>query len=139
MTEDIRWIQRFDNFKRSLKQLDNAIALMAERDLSELEEQGVIQAFEYNYELAWNILKDFYEYQGEQNIQGSRDAIKVAFRRGLISDADVWLKMIKSRVLTVHTYNEDVTQKILEDIIHKYYPEFVALRNRLTQHMEQYD
>ena len=139
MTEDIRWIQRFENFKRSLKQLDNAIALMAERDLSELEEQGVIQAFEYNYELAWNILKDFYEYQGEQNIQGSRDAIKVAFRRGLITDADVWLKMIKSRVLTVHTYNEDVTQKILEDIIHKYYPEFVALRDRLTQHMKQYD
>ena len=139
MTDDIRWIQRFDNFKRSLKQLDSAMALMAERDLSELEEQGVIQAFEYNYELAWNILKDFYEYQGEQNIQGSRDAIKVAFRRGLITDADVWLKMIKSRVLTVHTYNEDVTQKILEDIIHKYYPEFVALRDRLTQHMEQYD
>jgi nucleotidyltransferase substrate binding protein (TIGR01987 family) len=139
MTEDIRWIQRFDNFKRSLKQLDNAMALMAERDLSELEQQGVIQAFEYNYELAWNILKDFYEYQGEQDIQGSRDAIKVAFRRGLIADADVWFKMIKSRGLTVHTYNEDVTQKILEDIIHKYYPEFVALRDRLTQHMEHHD
>ena len=139
MTEDIRWIQRFDNFKRSLKQLDSAMALMAERDLSELEEQGVIQAFEYNYELAWNILKDFYEYQGEQNIQGSRDAIKVAFRRGLIADADVWMKMIKSRTLTVHTYNEDVTQIILEDIIHKYYPEFVALRDRLTAQMEHHD
>ena len=68
--------------------------------------------FECNYELAWNILKDFYEYQGEQNIQGSPDAIKVAFRRGLISDADVWMKMIKSRTLTVHTYNEDVTQML---------------------------
>lgn len=136
MTEDIRWIQRFDNFKRSMRQLDNAIALMAERDLSELEQQGVIQAFEYNYELAWNVLKDFYEYQGEQDIQGSRDAIKVAFRRGLIADGDVWLKMIKSRTLTTHTYNEEVTQKILEDVVHKYYPEFVALRDKLTQYLD---
>lgn len=136
MTEDIRWIQRFDNFKRSMKQLDNAIALMAERDLSELEQQGVVQAFEYNYELAWNILKDFYEHQGELGIQGSRDAIKVAFRRGLIANGDVWLKMIKSRGLTVHTYNEDVTQEILEDIVNLFYPEFVALRENLTRYLE---
>ena len=85
MTEDIRWIQRFDNFKRALKQLDFVMALIAQRELSELEEQGVIQAFEYNYELAWNVLKDFYEHQGEQGIQGSRDAIRTAFRRGLCS------------------------------------------------------
>jgi hypothetical protein len=59
MTEDIRWVQRFDNFKRAMKQLDNVMTLIGERELSELEEQGVIQAFEYNYELAWNVLKDF--------------------------------------------------------------------------------
>lgn len=63
MTHDIRWIQRFDNFQRSMKQLDNAMALLEERDLSELEMQGMIQAFEYNYELAWNVIKDFYLYQ----------------------------------------------------------------------------
>lgn len=139
MTEDIRWIQRFDNFKRSLRQLDSAIALIKERELSELEQQGVIQAFEYNYELAWNVLKDFYEYQGEQDIQGSRDAIKVAYRRGLIANGDVWLKMIKSRGLTVHTYNEEITQQILEEIFHQYYPEFVALRDRLTRHQENHE
>ncbi|MBT1070927.1 nucleotidyltransferase substrate binding protein [Pelotalea chapellei] len=139
MTEDIRWMQRFDNFKKSLKQLDNAIALMAERDLNDLEQQGVIQAFEYNYELAWNTLKDFYEYQGEQNIQGSRDAIRVAFKRGMIANGDVWMKMIKSRGLTVHTYNEEVTLQILEDIIYRYYPEFVALREKLTQLMAHHD
>jgi DNA-binding HxlR family transcriptional regulator len=73
MTEDIRWKQRFDNFKRSLKQLDDAMMIIAERELNDLEKQGVIQAFEYNYELAWNVMKDFYEHQGEHNIQGSRD------------------------------------------------------------------
>lgn len=138
MTEDIRWTQRFDNFQRSLKQLDNAMALMKERDLSELEQQGVVQAFEYNYELAWNVLKDFYEYQGELNIQGSRDAIRVAFNRGLIANGKVWMDMIKSRALTVHTYNQEVTEKILEDVVHRYYPAFVALRQSLIAYLEQH-
>ena len=135
MTEDIRWIQRFDNFKRSLKQLDNAMALIAERELSDLEKQGVIQAFEYNYELAWNVLKDFYEHQGEQGIQGSRDAIRTAFRRGLILNGDVWMKMIKSRALTSHTYNEDVTKEILQDIIGQYHAEFVSLKKTLIEYL----
>ncbi|AMV73632.1 nucleotidyltransferase substrate binding protein [Desulfuromonas carbonis] len=138
MTEDIRWMQRFDNFQRSMKQLDKAMALMAERDLSELERQGVIQAFEYNYELAWNVLKDFYEYQGELGIHGSRDAIRVAFNRGLIADGKVWMDMIKSRALTVHTYNEDVTEAILEDIVNRYYPAFVALRESLRRYQEEH-
>lgn len=136
MTEDIRWIQRFDNFKRALKQLDFVMALIAQRELSELEEQGVIQAFEYNYELAWNVLKDFYEHQGEQGIQGSRDAIRTAFRRGLIINGDVWMKMIKSRSLTSHTYNEAVTKEILKDIFENYYVEFVALKKTLTEYLD---
>ena len=136
MTEDIRWIQRFDNFKRALKQLDFVMALIAQRELSELEEQGVIQAFEYNYELAWNVLKDFYEHQGEQGIQGSRDAIRTAFRRGLIINGDVWMKMIKSRSLTSHTYNEAVTKEILKDIFENYYAEFVALKKTLTEYLD---
>lgn len=138
MTKDIRWIQRFDNFQRSMKLLDNAMALMAERELSELEQQGVIQAFEYDFELAWNVLKDFYEYQGEQGIQGSRDAIRIAFKRGLVNAGEIWMDMIKSRALTVHTYNEDVTREILEDIVKRYYPEFVILRETLNQQLDQH-
>ncbi|GFO57541.1 nucleotidyltransferase [Geomonas sp. Red276] len=139
MSEDVRWMQRFENFQRSLKQLDDAMALLKQRDLSVLEQQGVIKAFEYNYELAWNVLKDFYEYQGEQGIQGSRDAVRIAFRRGLIANGDVWLQMIKSRALTVHTYDEEVTREILEDIARSYYPEFVALKENLTRHLEPHD
>lgn len=137
--DDVRWIQRFDNFKRALNQLDHAMTLASERELSELEEQGVIQAFEYNYELAWNVLKDFYEHQGEQDIQGSRDAIRTAFRRGLIVNGDIWMNMIKSRSLTSHTYNEELTKTILKDIADSYYPEFMALKNTLTGYLESHD
>jgi 16S rRNA G527 N7-methylase RsmG len=53
MNEDIRWMQRFNNYKRALKQLNDAVELSQQRDLTELESQGLIQAFEYTHELAW--------------------------------------------------------------------------------------
>ena len=137
MTEDIRWIQRFNNFKRALQQLDRVMDLIAERELNELEQQGVIQAFEYNFELAWNVLKDFYENQGEEGIQDSRDAIRLAFRRGLIVNGEVWFDMIKIHALTSHTYNEAVTEDILESIIHQFYTEFVSLKETLTDYLEK--
>ncbi len=137
MSDDIRWVQRFDNFQRSMKQLDSAMALLQERDLSELEIQGVIQAFEYNYELAWNVIKDFYHYQGDTiDIQGSRDAFRTAFNRGLVAEGQVWMDMIKSRALTVHTYDDEVAEKILEDIIHLYYPALNALKETLLEKLK---
>jgi len=135
MIDDIRWIQRFDNFKRSLKQLDQAFEWMDERELNELEKQGVIQAFEYNYELAWNVIKDFYQHQGVTNIQGSRDAFRLAFERGLISEGEIWMDMIKKRQLTSHTYNEDVAVEIMAAIIDDYYQQFLALRDALLEQL----
>jgi nucleotidyltransferase substrate binding protein (TIGR01987 family) len=131
---DIRWMQRFSNFSKALKQLTKFI----ERgELSELEQQGLIQSFEYNYELAWNTIKDFYENQGESGIQGSRDAIRMAFQRELIADGDVWMKMIKSRALTSHTYNEDTAEEIATAIFSEYYDEFVKLQDKFRELKEK--
>jgi hypothetical protein len=58
--QDIRWQQRLQNFQAAFNELDEAVALSNTRELSKLEEQGLIQAFEYTYELAWNTVKDFY-------------------------------------------------------------------------------
>lgn len=135
MEEDIRWIQRFSNFKRALIQLDKAMLIIEQRELSELEQQGVIQAFEYNYELAWNVLKDFYEHQGEEGIQGSRDSIRLAFKRGLIVNGEAWFDMVKNRALTAHTYNQEVTELILDNIVHRFYAEFVTLKETLTRYI----
>jgi nucleotidyltransferase substrate binding protein (TIGR01987 family) len=133
MTQDIRWIQRFDNFQRALKQLEMAFAIMEARDLNELEQQGVIQAFEYNYELAWNVIKDFYQYQGVTDIQGSRDAFRLAFERGLIKDGEIWMDMIKKRQLTTHTYNRETSEKILTAIVDDYYYQFERLAEALEK------
>ena len=133
MTQDIRWIQRFDNFQRALKQLEMAFAIMEARELNELEQQGVIQAFEYNYELAWNVIKDFYQYQGVTDIQGSRDAFRLAFERGLIKDGEIWMDMIKKRQLTTHTYNRETSEKILTVIVDDYYYQFERLAEVLEK------
>ena len=133
MYEDVRWQQRFANYQKALSQLENAVDLAQQRKLSDLEKQGVIQAFEFTYELAWNTLKDFYENQGETGIQGSRDAIRLAFARGLIDNGDLWMKMIKDRAATSHTYNEETVDLIITDVCESYMNEFRELRERLGQ------
>lgn len=125
---NVRWIQRFQNFEKALAQLKKFVN---KKDLNELEEQGLIQSFEYNYELAWNTLKDFYEMQGETWIQGSRDAFRIAFNRGMLQNGELWMEMIKSRALTTHTYNEKTAKQIIEKIIFDYYPAFVKLEYKL--------
>jgi nucleotidyltransferase substrate binding protein (TIGR01987 family) len=132
MTNDIRWQQRLGNFNRALSELTEAVELSQQRALSKLEEQGLIQAFEYNYELAWNCIKDFYEYQGESDIQGSRDAFRLGFNRGLLADGDLWMGMVRSRALTSHTYNRETSVKIAKQILNDYYPAFCLLNTGLN-------
>lgn len=94
---DIRWQQRFNSYQKALLQLQNAVELSQQRPLSGLEKQGVIQAFEFTHELAWNLLKDFLQAQGNQNIKGSRDSTREALKVELIQDGEQWMAMIQSR------------------------------------------
>ncbi len=132
-TEDIRWLQRFNHFSMALNQLKKFID---KGELNELEEQGLIQAFEYTYELAWNTIKDYYEDQGETNINGSRDAFRLAFKRGFIINGELWMEMIRSRTMTSHTYNEEVAHEIADKIVEGYYDEFVDLHAKLQSYIE---
>jgi nucleotidyltransferase substrate binding protein (TIGR01987 family) len=132
-TQDIRWIQRFSHFTKALSQLREAVALAQERPLSKLEEQGLIQAFEFTHELAWNTLKDFLEERGVQNLYGSKDATREAFKTGLIENGEAWMNMIQSRNLTSHTYDEAVAAEIASAIRATYFAEFEALRIKLEE------
>lgn len=135
--KDIRWHQRLQNFQSAFNELDEAVALSNERGLSKLEEQGLIQAFEYTYELAWNTIRDFYQNQGETGIQGSRDAIRLAFERGLISEGNQWMEMIKSRTLTSHTYNRETARLIADQILGTYHPLLKTLLANLEQERDK--
>lgn len=128
---DIRWKQRFNNFKKSLAKLEEAIEEYNGENVSDTEQAGMIKFFETTYELAWLTMKDFYESKGETNIQGSRDAVRLAFTRNLIASGDLWMKMIDDRKLTVHTYDEKTADEVAEKIAEIYYPLFLQLQTRL--------
>jgi nucleotidyltransferase substrate binding protein (TIGR01987 family) len=128
--QDIRWVQRFNSFSKAFLQLENAVSLSKERPLSKLEEQGVIQAFEYTHELAWKTIKDFLEGKGNNLIYGSKDATRAAFKLGLIENGDVWMDMVKSRNQTSHTYNEENAVEIVTDIINNYFKTFIQLHQK---------
>ncbi|MBU2609339.1 MAG: nucleotidyltransferase substrate binding protein [Chloroflexi bacterium] len=129
--KDIRWIQRYNNFNKALGQLEEAVKLSEQRELSKLEEQGLIQAFEYTHELAWNTLKDFLENRGVKNMYGSKDTTREAFEAGLIENGETWMQMIESRNLTTHTYNEATAAKIVSDVIHSYFAEYEKLQSKM--------
>ncbi|GAB4447463.1 MAG: nucleotidyltransferase substrate binding protein [Anaerolineales bacterium] len=131
--QDIRWVQRFNHFVKALGQLREAVELAQERPLSKLEEQGLIQAFEFTHELAWNTLKDFLEERGVQDLYGSRDTTREAFKTGLIVNGEVWMNMIQSRNLTSHTYEETTAKEIVSAIRKTYFVEFETLRVKLEE------
>lgn len=133
MEEDIRWKQRFGNYLKALGQLQKFIV---KDNLNELEEQGLIQAFEFTHELAWNVMKDYFEYQGNTTITGSRDATREAFQKGLIQDGAQWMEMIKSRNQSTHTYNESTANDIRDRILNYYYDLFVSFKEKMKEFLE---
>ncbi len=115
---DIRWQQRFKNYRKALSQLRKFIS---KGELSELEEQGLIKAFEYTYELGWTTLKDFLEHQGHAGIYGSRDAIRKSFELNLVQDGQGWMDMLESRNKTSHIYNEEIAREICQAVQTRYF------------------
>lgn len=129
---DIRWQQRFQNYRQALSRLTAAVRLSGERPLSELEQQGLIQGFEYTHELGWNVLKDYLEAQGFVGIIGSKGATREAFKNGLVEDGEAWMDMIKARNLTSHTYKTEVAEDIVKNILGRFHPALVAMEQRFA-------
>lgn len=133
--KDIRWIQRFSNYRKALYQMKKAVDIISARmgsttDQDELMEEGLIQRYEYTQELAWKVMKDYEEYQGLTDIIGSRDAIRIALQSNLIND-DRWMDTISDRNLTSHNYDDETAQRIVGNIINVYYPLFVEFEKRM--------
>ena len=135
MEDDIRWEQRFANYRKALKKLNIAITVIAAnqggKEEEEVLKEGLIQRFEYTHELAWKVMKDYAEYQGNTAITGSRDATREAFKMGLLQEADSWKDMLASRNLTSHTYNADTAEEIYDKISGTYSRLFNDFENKM--------
>jgi nucleotidyltransferase substrate binding protein (TIGR01987 family) len=141
---DIRWEQRFSNFSKAMDKLQQSVDYIhknfeVENDniedeiLDEMVKEGLIQRFEYTHELAWNVMKDYAEYQGNSTIGGSRDASREALQLKIISNGEIWMDMIQSRNKTSHTYNEETANEIYSKILKEYYPVFAEFRNTMEE------
>ena len=132
MPPDIRWQQRFANFCLALEQLETFFLPPA---LNERERQGLIKAFEYCFELGWNTLRDLLLAEGNADLIGSRDTLRLAFRVGLIDDGEAWLRMVQDRNLTSHSYNRATAEQVSREVEERYLPCFRELRRTLNQRL----
>ncbi len=126
---DIRWLQRFSNYKNAFYEIENEVEEATSKEFSVLEKKGLIKSFEIVQTLCWNVLKDFLEYSGHSDIKGSRDAFTLAHRVGIISTSvcNILLETINSRNQTAHTYHQEDVNNIYLDIVNKYYEAFRAV------------
>jgi len=151
-SKDIRWEQRFSNFNKALKKLEEAVKRIKkdypidkegnideDKFLDDILKEGLIQRFEYTHELAWNVMKDFLSNAGNTNIFGSKDATREAFASGLIQDGELWMDMIKSRNKTSHTYNEETADDIFLKIMNQYIHQFIQFGDKMEGLRNQND
>ncbi|SNR97585.1 nucleotidyltransferase substrate binding protein, HI0074 family [Belliella buryatensis] len=127
---DIRWKQRFENYQKAFSQLKAAIEDNGVNPIDIIKE-GILQRFEFTHELAWKVMKDYLEFEGIQNITGSRSATREAFNIGLIQKGQIWMDMIESRNKTVHTYNQDVLIVEFKKVVEDYFVLFEAFEEKM--------
>ena len=113
-----RYEQRLQDFENAFMKLKEGTQ---KENPDDLEIDGVLQRFEFTFELAWKTLKDYMEYQGFSNKIGSpREIIQQAFKHGIIEDGETWIKMMLSRNALSHLYDENTSRKIYEEIKKQY-------------------
>jgi len=135
MEQDVRWKQRFENYKKALNRLNKAASILNDslqyaEEVNDLLNEGLIQRFEYTHELSWNVMKDYAEYQGSTEIRGSRDSIRWALQNGLIDDKE-WMKSIEDRNLSSHDYDSNTAESLIMKIIGTYIPLFNSFERKM--------
>ena len=121
MYKTIRWQQRFQNFEKAYQRLVTAVDRYQKSQSDELILEGLVQTYEFTYELAVNTTKDFLIHSGHADISGSRSVIKQALQDNIVTDGSTWMQAIEDRNLTSHTYNEEIAKAVVTNICSKYF------------------
>lgn len=128
MTTEIRWQQRFQNYRASLRVLRQSCD---RTEYSELERAGLIQLFEVTFELGWKTLKDLLEYGGF-DLTTPREVLKQAFASALIADGEGWILALDGRNKFAHIYNEGIARASVVSITGRYLVLLVSLEETLS-------
>lgn len=124
-------LQKLKNFNTALQRLTEGLNKYNDQD--DLSRDGLIQRFEFTFELAWKTLKALFEAEGLMGLNSPKSVLKEAFTADLINDEDVWLKMLYDRNTTVHIYSEKLAKEICQNIKEKYVQQFRELAVKLEK------
>lgn len=132
MSVDVRWKQRFENFQKAYLFLEKAVE---KESYDDLQKAGLVQSFEFTFELSWKTIKDYLEAKG-MPIPYPRDVLKEAFKSGLIKDGHLWIKMLEKRNELSNVYDGELAEKAIDIIRLQYFPElkklYLSLLNEIT-------
>lgn len=129
-SQDVRWKQRFANFNKALEQFEQAVKTNTQ---DRLAQEGLIQRFEYTFELAWKCLQDILQERGYEGIRGPKPVLEQSFQDGLIGDGVLWMEMLKARNEASHLYDE----KVFTVVYDKAKNEFVRALRSLKKELER--
>ena len=128
-----RWEQKLQSYTKALNRLAQVVNESHRRELNEFEMDSVIQRFEFTHEVAWKLMKAYAEYQGDDTLMGSRDAVRWAYENHLITDGQVWMNMIRSRNETSHDYDDSVALEVVKLVIDSYYAAMLEFHQMMTR------
>jgi len=115
-----------------MQMLQEAVAESEKRSLSTLERLGLLKAFTFTHELAWNVLKDYVKEEGLIAVVDSENPMQGVFQLSLIDDRETWVDMLNARNLTLHAFDPDVAQALADDICLRFYPAIGAFAERFA-------
>ena len=117
MEQKTRWQQRLEDFEKASARLDEGLDREA---FEELEKDGVVQRFEFTFELAWKTLKDYLEDHGVVDVNNPKNVLRKAFQENLFIDDALWLRMLDDRNSLSHVYKQEMSAIIFENIKNDY-------------------
>jgi nucleotidyltransferase substrate binding protein (TIGR01987 family) len=131
--ENSRWIQRFENFNAAFSKLEEAVQ---KNNLNELEENGLIQRFEFTIEIAWKTLRDFLIYQGYQTGTSPKEVFRFAAKEEIIQSAEPFFNCLETRNQLSHDYSQSKFKESVKYIREDLFPHLKSLRDTLHTHLE---
>jgi nucleotidyltransferase substrate binding protein (TIGR01987 family) len=122
MNNEIRWKQRFQNFESAYQTFFRTLERLKSEPDDEIIQMALVQAFEFTYELAWNVMKDYLENDGFDEVKNAKQTIRTAFQAELITDAEGWMETIQKRNMASHAYNQTILHETVTFIQDEFFP-----------------
>ena len=136
MTQDVRWKQRFYNYRKALRLLKLCVP-GGQAKFTEKDQLALIQAFEIIEQLSWKLIKDYLEYLGDNNLYSPKKIVREAFNKKIIPNGQILIDAIEARNLTSHVYDQETANQLTEKITQRFLSAFEELDEQFRKYEQQ--